>query len=82
MRCETHLPWAVKLFGMLGRIKEARRIKLVFSLETLNPSGAQSEFAEALDSATAAGLLDFLDSPPTIHISRFRPYQWDFLDID
>ena len=81
-RCETHLPWAVELFGMFGRMKEARRFKLVLSLDVSDPFEARSELAEALDSATASGLLDFLDSPPTIHISQFRPYQRDFLDID
>ena len=81
-RYETHLPWAAELFRMLGGMKEARHIKLVFSLETSDPLEARSELAEALYSATVTGLLDFLDSPPTIHVVRFCPYRRDFLDID
>ena len=81
-RCETHLPWADELFYELGRMKEARRIKFVFLLEVSDPWEARLELAEALGSVAATGLLDFLDSPPTIHTARFRPYQRDFLDID
>ena len=79
---ETRLPWAVPLFGELRVMNEVKRFRLVFLLETLGYSEAERELAEALDTATALGLLDFLDSPPTIRIARLRDYKWDFLDFD
>jgi len=41
---------------------------LVFLLEVSDfyQGKVQRELAEALDSVTAKGLLDFLDSPPTV----------------
>lgn len=81
-RYETRLPWAVPLFVELRAMNEIRRFKLVFLLETLGCLEAQKELVEVLDSVTALGLLDFLDSPPTIRIARLRHYKWDFLDFD
>ena len=79
---ETRLPWAVPLFVELRAMNEVRPFKLVFLLETLGYSEARRELEEALDTVTALGLLDFLDSPPTIRIARLRHYKWDFLDFD
>ena len=42
---------------------------------------AKRELAEALDSEATKCLLDLLDSPPTIRISRFCRYEWSFLDF-
>ena len=70
------------MFRELRAIYEIRRFKLVFSLEIFGLPGAQRELTEALDSVAAEGLLDFLDSLPTIRIPRFRHYKWDFLDFD
>ena len=79
---ETCLPWAVPLFRELRAINEVRRFKLVFFLETSGCLGAQEELVKALDTVTAQGLLDFLDSPPTIRIARICDYRWNFLDFD
>jgi len=79
-RYETCLPRAVPLFGELRAMHKVRRFKLVFLLEMLGLVEAQRELAEALDSVTAEGLLDFLDFPPTVRIPRSRHHKWDFLD--
>jgi len=57
---------------------------LVFSLEAPSVSllEARRTLEEVLESATATGLLDFLDSPPSIRIARSRFYEWDFLFLD
>jgi len=81
-RYEARLPLAVPLFGRLRTIHKVRRFKLVFSLERVGLPEVHRELTEALVSATAEGLLDFLDSPPTIRISRRRHHKWDFLDFD
>ena len=64
----TFLPRDATLFETLRRMNEIRPFKLVFLPEA--PESRQEkvrrELAEALDSVTASGLLDFLDSPPTI----------------
>jgi len=85
MPYETCLPWAVKLFGELRAVHEVRPFKLVFSLKMIPDfREARQELAEALNSVTTKSLdfLDFLDSPPTIRITRSRHYKWDFLDFD
>jgi len=63
-------------------VNGVRRWRLVFLLEVPDFREAQQELAEALESVTAKGLLDFLDYPPTIRIARLRHYKWDFLDFD
>lgn len=57
---------------------EVRSFKLVFSLEICSLPEAERELAEVLVSVVAEGLLDFLDSPPTIRNPRLRHDHWDF----
>ena len=63
-----YLPQEVELFDALRAMDVIRTFKLVFSLVV--PDACQGkarwELAEALDSVIVKGLLDFLDSPPTI----------------
>jgi len=62
------LPQEVAFFDALRAMDVIRPFKLVFLLEVTDAyqGKAGRELAEALDSAVASGLLDFLDSPPTI----------------
>lgn len=56
------------LFETLRKMNQIRPFKLVFLAEA--PESRQEKvrrgLAEALDSVAAKGLLDFLDSPPTV----------------
>ena len=64
----TFLPQDVTLFETLRKMNEIRSFKLVFLPEA--PESRQEkvrrELVGALDLVAARGLLDFLDSPPTI----------------
>jgi len=60
----------------------SRRFNLVFLLDAFGLPEAEQQLAEALDSVTTEGLLNFLDFPPTVRIPRPRHYKWDFLDFD
>ena len=64
----TYLPQDVTLFETLSKMYEAKPFNLVFLPEApgLYQKEVRRGLAEALDSAVAEGLLDFLDSPPTI----------------
>lgn len=64
--CYLHLE--VGFFKMLRWVNEVRPFKLVFLLDVPHPSRveARRELVGALDWVVAEGLLDFLDSPPTI----------------
>jgi len=55
-------------FKTLRMMNEVRPFKLMFLLEIPNfpQEEARQKLARALDSVTVEGLLDFLDSPPTI----------------
>ena len=66
------LPQEVTLFEALRAMNEVRPFKLVFSLEVpdYREGEGRQELARALDSVTASGLLDFLDSRPTIRTAR------------
>lgn len=81
-RSEVRLPWADTLFGELRMVNEVRPFKLVFLLGMSDFWEAQRELEEALDWVATDGLLDFLDSPPTIRIAQSRHYRWDFLNFD
>ena len=72
-RASVYLPREVWLFETLRMMSEARPFKLTFLLEVsdLYQEEGRRELVEALDSVTAKGFLDFLDSPPTI---RRVPY--------
>ena len=60
----------VKLFETLRTMAGVQPFKLVFSLTDLDSFGGETlrKLAEALSSVIARGLLDFLGSPPIIHI--------------
>jgi len=75
----SRLPYDVSLFQTLRRMNETTPFKLVFLLEGLNPlrSGTRQQLALTLQIATADGLLDFLDSPPTIRTAR--PHEFPLL---
>jgi hypothetical protein len=70
----TRLPSETPFFETLRTMNDVRPFKLVFLLA--DPEffweEAQRKLAEALDSVTARGLLDFLDSPPIIRSARIR----------
>jgi hypothetical protein len=64
----AYLHREVTFFEALREMNEIRPFKLVFSLEGSeypNWETLRRELTEALGSATAKGLFDFLDSPPT-----------------
>ena len=69
----AHLPFEVALFDTLRSMNGFRPFKLVFALVApdLSLEKALRELGEALDSVTAEGLLNFLDSPPTIRSAPF-----------
>jgi len=56
------------MFKTLCTMNEVRPFKLVFLLEVpdFSQEEARQKSARALDSVTVEGVLDFLDSPPTI----------------
>jgi len=63
------LHWEDTLFKTLRKMNEFRPFKLVFLLEGPffgREGAARLVVAGVLDSATAKGFLDFLDSPPTV----------------
>ena len=66
---------------MLRKMDETRRFKLVFLVEAEDEWDARWELAAVLDSMIAGGLLDFLDSLPTICTARPRHRRWDLLDF-
>ena len=64
----AYLPQEVALFETLRMMNVVRPFELVFLLEVSDSyqGKARLELEEALASATANGLLDFLYCPPTI----------------
>jgi len=65
-------------WGILRAIHDVRPFKLAFLLEVsggVRP-GAQYDMMEALKSTAAKGLLDFLDSPPTIRTGSLDHPPW------
>jgi hypothetical protein len=73
------LPSGVKLFETLRTMDGIRPFKLVFLLVAPDSSlgKARRILAGALGLVTAKGLLNFLDSPPTIRSGRFRERWWE-----
>jgi hypothetical protein len=69
-RAMPHLPKDVGLFETLRKMNGIRPFELVFvnylSVQDRYQREAQLELVQALDLVAANGLLDFLDSPPTI----------------
>jgi hypothetical protein len=79
----TYLPSEVALFETLRTVNEVRPFKLVFLLVALDPFWGETrrKLAEALDSVTAGGFLDFLDSPPAVRSGRSRE-RWSDTPFD
>jgi hypothetical protein len=83
-----HRPWShsrdlstlgVMLFETLRTMNQVRPFRLVFLVAEPGPfwEVARQRVVEALDSATARGLLKFLDSPHTIRSARTHEQGWD-----
>jgi hypothetical protein len=70
---EAYLPSEVPFFETLRTMNEVRPFKLVFLVVAPDSflGEARQELAEALDSVATKGLLNFLNSPPTIRTVRF-----------
>jgi hypothetical protein len=71
----AYVPSDVTLFETLHTMHGVRPFKLVFLLGVMGEGRLRLE--GALDSVVAGGLLDFLDSPPTIRNARSREHRWD-----
>ena len=70
----NYLRQEVKLFDTLRMMNDVRPFKLVFLLEGPSPSQWEVWQLEGiLKSLTAKGLLDFLNSPPSVRISERVP---------
>ena len=83
----TDSPWGDPFFETLRTMNGVRSFKLVFFLVApdLLREEARRKLEGAIDSVTARGLLDFLDSPPTIYNKRIRGHgllsrAWSILD--
>jgi hypothetical protein len=74
---DHHSASQVGLFETLRKMSGVRSFKLVFLLVGPEPllGEVRRKLADTLDLVTARGLLDFLDSPPTIRSERYRK-QW------
>jgi len=72
------------LFEALRRMNEIRPFKLVFLFEGLYPGRGEARHVleKGLEFMAAKGLLDFLDSRPTVRIARPHYYGWDSVDFD
>ena len=67
----------IALFQTLREMNEIKRFKLVFLLEILKQSQEEQSILEkTLKWATGNGLLDFLDSPPTIRVEVVVHCEW------
>lgn len=72
--CAAYLRWEVKLFNTLRMMSEIRPFKLAFLLEGPSPSRWEArQLVEVLESVAAKGLLDFLDSPPSVRTCEKIP---------
>ena len=70
----AYLRQEVKLFNTLRMMNEVRPFKLAFLLEGPSPSQREArQLEEVLRSVTAKGLLDFLDSPPSVRLREQVP---------
>ena len=78
------IPLVIVLCEGLRELNQVRPFKLVFSFEGpySSPEEARHILTRCLRSATALGLLEFLNSPPTIRIARTRRHGWNSLDLD
>ena len=79
------LPQNVTLFETLRKMHDVRPFKLVFLLELLEDWdrwNTRRRLAENLNLVTGNGLVDFLESPPTIRTAWTCYSVWDILDLD
>lgn len=62
-------------FRTLRMVNAIRPFKLVFLLDIrkVHPTDVHRRFTKVLETVTAEGLLDFLDSPPITHIRQVLP---------
>jgi hypothetical protein len=67
----AYLTSDVMLFKTLRMMNEVKPFKLVFLLVAPNrlQGEARQKLTEAVGLVTAKGFLNFLDSPPTIHVA-------------
>lgn len=72
----AYLPSDVTLFKTLRTINGVRPFELAFMIEgfDLYQEETRKELEGVLDSVTAEGLLDFLESPPNILIGAQTPW--------
>ena len=68
----TRLPQEVTLFETLRKMNEVRPFKLVFLLKDVgfHQEEVPRELVDNLALVIAQGLLDFLDTPPSVRIAR------------
>lgn len=74
IRDVVYLPSETQLFEALHAMDGVRPFKLVFLLLAQDPpqEGARRMLSGVLDSVAAKGLLDFLDSPPTVRSTQIN----------
>lgn len=75
----ARLPSDAALFETLCAMNKVRPFKLVFSLAVPDrpQGGTRRKLEKAIDSVTAKGFLDFLDSPPAIYPAGLSDLQWE-----
>ena len=71
------LPQNVTLFETLRKMHDVRPFKLVFLLEDWDRWNTRRRLAENLNLVTGNGLVDFLDSPPTIRRAQIYQAMWN-----
>ena len=74
----TYFRHGVPMFEILRKMYEVKPFKLVFWPEVSDSlqGEVQQKLEGSLNLVTTEGLLDFLDSPPTIRIARSRQSRW------
>ena len=84
VKTAAHLLSEVTLFETLRTMNKARHFKLVFLLVAMDSRREKTrrKLVGSLDSAAASGLLDFLDSPPTIRCTQFPEYEYYLTDYE
>ena len=74
----AYLHLEIPMFETLRKMHEVKPFQLVFLLEIWGSSQCEGQrnWGRSLDLVVAKGLLNFLDSPPTIRSARFRRVKW------
>jgi hypothetical protein len=75
----AYLPSEFPLFETLRKMNKRRPFELVFLLvgSDLFLKEGRQKLEGALDSVATRGLLDLIDSPPTIRSAGFPEHGWD-----